>query len=133
MERVIDGDTIVLQGGERVRYIGIDAPEMGEPWGEEAKMANTRLVAGKRVHLERDISDRDRYDRLLRYVYADGVLVEGELVRLGLAKARAYPPDTRYRERLQALEEEARQAGRGVWQKGGNSYLPLLFLEQSFQ
>ncbi|MEK7281464.1 MAG: thermonuclease family protein, partial [Chloroflexota bacterium] len=107
-------------------------PEMGEPWGEEAKIANMRLVAGKRVRLERDISDRDRYNRLLRYVYIDGVLVEGELVRLGLAKARAYPPDTRYRERLDVWEEDAKRMGRGVWQKGGNRYLPL-FLEQGIQ
>lgn len=113
--RVIDGDTIVIQGEERVRYIGIDAPERDEPLGQAATELNRKLVEGKRVRLERDVSDRDRYGRLLRYVYVDGTLVEAELVRQGLARVRAYPPDTKHHQELSALEQEARQAGRGVW------------------
>lgn len=113
--RVIDGDTIVIQGDERVRYIGIDAPEQDEPLGREATELNRKLVQGKRVRLERDVTDRDRYGRLLRYVYVDGTFVEAELVRQGLARVRAYPPDTRHHQELSALEQEARQAGRGVW------------------
>ena len=112
---VIDGDTIVVSGELRVRYIGIDAPEMNEYFGRESRQANRRLVEGKRVRLERDISDTDRYGRLLRYVYVDGLLVEAELVRGGYARARAYPPDVKYHERLEALEREARAAGRGLW------------------
>jgi len=116
--RVLDGDTVVIETGERVRYIGIDAPEMGppaEPFAREALIANRALVEGKRVRLEKDASDTDRYGRLLRYVYVDGTLVNAELVRLGLAHSRAYPPDTRHQEYLDAIESAARAAGLGIW------------------
>ena len=118
VQRVVDGDTIVLAGGERVRYLGIDTPEVtGVPelFGPEATEANRRLVEGRRVRLERDVTDRDRFDRLLRYVYVDGVMVNAELLREGFAKVLVYPPDSRYAQCLAALEEEAREAGRGLW------------------
>ena len=117
---VIDGDTIVIEGGYRVRYIGIDTPETHpelEPFGLEALEANQQLVEGKIVRLERDVSQTDKYGRLLRYVYVDGILVNAELVRLGLAEAKAYPPDTKYQEDLEQLEAEAQQAGWGIWAK----------------
>ncbi len=117
---VTDGDTIRIEGGLRVRYIGIDTPEMGtvpEPFAVEATEANRHLVEGKRVRLEKDVSDTDRYERLLRYVYAGEVLVNAELVRLGLARAVAYPPDTRYQDVLEEAEAAARKAGRGMWAK----------------
>ncbi len=116
--RVIDGDTIEIAGGEIVRYIGIDTPETYpqiEPFGLEAKAKNMELVEGKMVTLEKDVSDRDKYGRLLRYVYVDGLFVNGELVRLGYAKAVSYPPDTRYQWQLEVLEAEAKAAGRGIW------------------
>lgn len=118
--RVIDGDTIVIGSGQRVRYIGIDTPEVYpelEAYGMEAWQANRGLVEGKEVRLERDVSETDKYGRLLRYVYVDGVLVNAELVRLGLAEAKAYPPDTKYQDLLEQQEREARQAGRGMWAK----------------
>lgn len=118
VQRVVDGDTIVLASGERVRYVGMDTPEVTEApefFGPEATEANLRLVAGRRVRLERDVSDLDKFDRLLRYVYVDGVMVNAELVREGFAMALAYPPDTRYATCLAGLEKEARQAGRGLW------------------
>lgn len=118
VQRVVDGDTIVLAGGERVRYLSIDTPEgTGTPefFGPEATEANRRLVAGQRVRLERDVTDRDRFDRLLRYVYVDGVMVNAELVREGFARVLVYPPDTRYVACFSALEQEAREAGRGLW------------------
>ena len=117
---VIDGDTIVIEGGYRVRYIGIDAPEVhpqSEVYGVEAWQANRRLVEGKRVRLERDVSETDKYGRLLRYVYVDNLFVNAELVREGLAWARAYPPDTRYQGYLEEMEAEARLAGKGMWAK----------------
>jgi len=117
---VVDGDTIVLASGERVRYIGIDTPEAtgaSEFFGPEATEANRRLVAGRRVRLERDVSDRDRFDRLLRYLYVDGVMVNAELVREGFARVLVYPPDTRYTTCFSALEGEAREAGRGLWER----------------
>ena len=118
VKRVVDGDTIVLQGDQRVRYIGVDTPEVGgavEPFGPEASDFNRRLVDGTRVRLERDVSETDRYDRLLRYVYAGDILVNAELVREGYAEAMDYPPDTRYASCFDALEREARQEGRGMW------------------
>jgi len=116
--RVIDGDTIEIAGGEHVRYIGIDTPEtypQVEPFGPEAKAKNIELVEGKLVTLERDVSDTDKYDRLLRYVYVEGLFVNGEMVRLGYAEAVSYPPDTRYQWQLELLEAEAKAAKRGIW------------------
>lgn len=116
--RVIDGDTITIEGGYRVRYIGIDTPEIHpqvEPFGIEAWQANRKLVEGKEVRLERDVSETDKYGRLLRYVWIDDILVEAELVRQGLARAKAYPPDTKYQEHLEQMQAEAREAGRGMW------------------
>ena len=118
--QVIDGDTITIEGGYRVRYIGIDTPEIHpelEAYGMEALEANRRLVEGKEVRLERDVSETDKYGRLLRYVYADDIFVNAELVRQGLAEAKAYPPDIEYQDYLEELEAEARQAGRGIWAK----------------
>jgi len=129
--RVIDGDTIVIEGGYRVRYIGIDTPEIHpetEAFGMEAWQANRQLVEGKQVRLERDISEMDKYDRLLRYVYVDDIMVNAELVRQGLAQAKAYPPDTKYQDCLEALEAEAKSEGRGMWAKSPTTslrYLPL--------
>ncbi len=125
---VTDGDTIKVDLGagviERLRYIGIDTPETVhpsepvEPWGPEASAANAALVAGREVLLERDVSERDRYDRLLRYVWveqADGWhMVNAELVALGLAEVRAYEPDTRHDAWLRQVEDEAKAAGLGM-------------------
>ena len=118
--QVIDGDTITIEGGYRVRYIGIDTPEVHpvpEAYGTEAWQVNRQLVEGKEVRLERDVSETDKYGRLLRYVYVDDVLINAELVRLGLAEAKAYPPDIKYQDYLEEMEAEARKAGRGIWAK----------------
>ncbi len=125
---VTDGDTIRVEWPdgwrERVRYIGIDTPEIGhepgeqdEPWGREATEFNRDLVDGQQVLLERDISDTDRYDRLLRYVWVetdDGWrMVNGELVAAGLADVHAYEPDTRHDRWFRQLQDEAIAAGLG--------------------
>jgi len=118
--QVIDGDTIVVEGDYRVRYIGINAPEVHpqpKTYGIEARQANRRLVEGKTVRLERDVSETDQYGRLLRYVYVDSIFVNAELVREGLARAKAYPPDTKYQDYLEQMEAEAREANRGIWAK----------------
>lgn len=122
---VVDGDTIRVEvNGEvyPVRYIGIDAPETVHPsepvqWmGPEASEANRRLVAGQIVYLEQDVSDTDRYGRLLRYVFlADGTFVNAELVRLGYALSSTYPPDVRHQELLRQMQREAREMARGLW------------------
>jgi len=116
--RVIDGDTIEIAGGAHVRYIGMDTPETYpevEFYGPEAKAKNVELVEGKVVTLEKDVSETDKYGRLLRYVYVDGVFVNGELVRLGYARATSYPPDTKYESLLSQLEKEAKAAKLGIW------------------
>lgn len=113
--RVIDGDTIVLEGGEHLRYIGMDTPEIGQPYYQEAKIANEELVLGKKVRLEKDVSERDRYKRLLRYVYIDNIFVNAELVKKGVARAKAYPPDTKHLKEFEALEKEAILEGKGLW------------------
>lgn len=126
---VIDGDTIRIERAdgsvERVRYIGMDTPEIGhdpgepdEAWGRQATESNSRLVDRQDVLLERDVSDTDQYDRLLRYVWVeyggDWLMVNGELVSLGLAEVRAYEPDTRHHDWFRQLEAEAREAGLGL-------------------
>lgn len=119
--RVIDGDTVELEGGQRVRYIGVNTPEMNDSrpairaWAEKAKEKNRELLEGKKVTLERDVSETDRYGRLLRYVYLEGTMVNSELVRLGYAYATSYPPDIKHQDLFTRLEREARGAGRGLW------------------
>jgi micrococcal nuclease len=116
--RIIDGDTIEVDlAGQtyRVRYIGIECPEAGQYGYEQATEANRQLVEGKTVRLEKDVSDTDRYGRLLRYVYVGDVFVNAELVRRGFATAWTYPPDVAYSELLVQLESQARAAGVGLW------------------
>ena len=112
---VIDGDTIVVEGGYHIRYLGIDSPEMDEFYYIEAKQMNAELINGKKVRLESDITDKDKYGRLLRYVYVDDTLINAEMVRQGCAWAMAYPPDIKYMVYLESLEKEARQLKRGLW------------------
>jgi micrococcal nuclease len=117
--RIIDGDTIrvLLSEGEEepVRLIGIDASEQGDPLADEATAFLARLVDGETVMLVADQSNRDRYNRLLRYVFVDDLFVNEELVRAGLALARRYPPDTAMAERLEKAEADARRDEVGVW------------------
>ena len=105
-------------GGQRVRYLGIDTPEIGddpETFGPKATEVNRRLVEGRTVRLGKDESDVDRFGRLLRFVYADGILVNAELIREGYARARVYLPDTKHSACFAALEQEAAENNRGLW------------------
>ncbi len=122
--RVYDGDTIEVLDGERrekVRYIGIDTPELSdtrEPVLELARAAaaaNRRLVGGRMVRLESDVQARDSYGRRLAYVWLGDTLVNEWLVSEGYAAARSFPPNVRYQERLAAAERSARDAGRRLW------------------
>jgi len=113
--RIIDGDTIEIEGSIRVRYIGIDAPEIGEPYYLEAREANLKLVGGKRIQLEKDVEDKDEYGRLLRYAWVDGTMVNAELVRLGYAYSYSYPPNLKYQAHFLQLEREAHEQKRGLW------------------
>ena len=124
--RVVDGDTILVAVGgrqERVRYIGVDTPETVKPhtpvqcFGKRASAANHRLVDGREVRLIADAEARDRYGRLLAYVYraADGLFVNEALVRNGYATALTIAPNVRFADRFAALARQARDAGRGLW------------------
>lgn len=116
--RVVDGDTLdvaVVGREERVRLLGINAPEADECLGGRATTALEGLVAGRRVRLERDETDRDDYGRLLRHVFVDEVHVNRVLVERGLALARVTEPDTDHAGRLAAAGASARRAGRGLW------------------
>ena len=119
---VIDGDTIELQGGRRVRYLGIDTPEPGEYYADEATARNIELVEGKIVELQSGKRDEDEYGRLLRYVYVDGIFVNAELVAQGYATAYIFDADERYSQVLVQLEQYAKLRGRGLWGVGeGNN------------
>lgn len=122
--RVVDGDTIevMVQGSKRkVRYIGINTPETVDPrrpvqcYGREASERNKELVEGKQVRLVRDVSETDKYARLLRYVYVGDTFVNLELVRQGYALASTYPPDIAYAAEFAAAEREAREEKLGLW------------------
>jgi micrococcal nuclease len=119
--RVVDGDTIDIDIGgnaHRVRYIGMNTPERDEPCFDEATQANADLVAGYEVRLEKDVSETDRYGRLLRYVYVGDVFVNQALVAEGYAEAVLYEPDNRYYDFFSELEAEAAQSGLGCHKSG---------------
>lgn len=129
--RIVDGDTIIVDrglGNERVRYIGIDTPESvipdrtPEPFGPEATSANEALLAGGVVFLERDVSETDRFGRLLRYVWVrDGAdpsrwtMVNRALVAAGWATVTTFPPDVRHADLFVAVQRAARDASLGIW------------------
>lgn len=122
--KVVDGDTIHVRLGDRlekVRYIGVNTPEvhhprLGEqPGGREAWAVNRRLVGERHVRLELDVQARDRYGRLLAYVWVGETMVNAELVARGYAQVMTLPPNVRYQQLFLRLQRDARQAGRGLW------------------
>ena len=126
--RVVDGDTIQLSNGEWVRYIGIDAPELrrrvGTRWIEdpqpgavESYELNRKLVEGKQVRLEWDVEQRDRFHRLLAYVFVGGLFVNAELIKAGYAIVFTFPPNVRYHSLFLELQDEAKMKHRGLWTK----------------
>lgn len=120
--RVIDGDTIELEDGRTVRYIGIDTPETKHPtkgiecFGKEASNRNVELVANQVVQLEKDVSETDRYGRLLRYVWVGDRQINKQLVSEGYAYASSYPPDIKYQDELRAAQQQAHKQGVGLWE-----------------
>jgi micrococcal nuclease len=121
---VSDGDTIVLSEGSKVRYIGINAPELpreghiGEPYADEAKRFNARLVKGKKVRLEFDIEPNDRFQRRLAYVFLkDGTFVNAEMLSQGYAYLLYVRPNVKYLSTLLAAQQAAMSAKRGIWSK----------------
>jgi micrococcal nuclease len=125
--RVVDGDTIHVRVGERVekvRYIGVNTPEVHhprkgeEPGGRDAMAVNRTLVSGRRVRLETDVQERDRYGRLLAYVWIGDTMVNAELLRRGYAQVMTIPPNVRHQALFVKLQREAREGGQGLWGNG---------------
>jgi len=117
---VIDGDTIVLESGEKVRYLMIDTPEItggkNDCWGEEARAYNEELVLGQEVTLTYDVECTDRFDRLLAYVEAPDGEMNTLMLERGFACLLSIPPNGTDREsEFATLELEARQSGEGMW------------------
>ncbi|MBN1591147.1 MAG: thermonuclease family protein [Pirellulales bacterium] len=122
IERVIDGDTLLLTNGARIRLIGADTPETVkrncpiEPWGPEAAEFTKQFVSGGRVRLQLDREQRDIYDRFLAYVWVGNRMLNEELIRAGLARARtSFYYSTAMKTRFRRAEDEARGAGRAIW------------------
>lgn len=116
--RVVDGDTIVvsLNGQDyKVRFIGINTPERGRPYYLEATEKTKELCLGKQVRLEKDVSETDKYGRLLRYVYVGDTFVNAELVKQGYAQQFTLPPDVKYADLFKKLASEARERQAGLW------------------
>jgi len=115
---IVDGDTIAVEINGRkysLRYIGIDTPEPDQPFGREATANNAELVSGQVVELEKDVSETDKYGRLLRYVWIGDMMVNQELVCQGYAYATAYPPDVKYQDLFNDCQGRAREENRGFW------------------
>jgi len=123
VKKVIDGDTIQLESGETVRYIGIDAPELyikeggSEFYAKEAARFNKKLVFLKKVKLEFDDERQDSHGRMLAYVFVKNTFVNAELVRQGYAKVMVKPPNTKYKDVLLAQQQKAIDEDRGLWQE----------------
>ena len=120
VSRVVDGDTIEIVGGKKVRLIGIDTPELNKSgatgcFGREAYDYLDELLDGKSVRLEKDVSETDKYGRFLRFVYLEDVFVNDKLVRDGYARVYTYPPDVKYQDQFRESEKLARENNLGLW------------------
>ena len=117
VKRVIDGDTIELEDGTKIRYIGINAPEKGQNFYEEATQRNRELVEGKEVRLEYDVQKFDQYGRTLAYVFVGNIFVNLQLVKEGLAVIYTVPPNVKYTDQLYQAEQYAKEHELGIWKK----------------
>lgn len=121
--RVIDGDTIEIEGKQKVRYIGVNTPELHDPrkpiecFGQAAADENKRLVEGKEVYIQKDVSEVDKYKRLLRYVWVDDIFINDYLVRQGFAQVSTFPPDVKYVSQFLEAQDEAKVNSRGLWKE----------------
>jgi len=119
---VNDGDTIVLTDGKRVRYIGINSPEIdhdkqrAQPFGYAARTFNKQMVLNRKVRLEFDLERHDRYGRLLAYVFLpEGIFLNEEILQKGYAFFLFHKPNLKYNQRLLKAQQEAMKAKQGLW------------------
>ncbi len=119
VKRVYDGDTVLLEDGRKVRYLGINAPEFQEPFYLKSKRSNESLVMGREIRLEFDQERTDSYGRVLAYVYAGNEMVNARLVQEGLAHAFFIGPNRKHHAKLLRLQAEAQQRKVGIWSARG--------------
>jgi micrococcal nuclease len=123
VNKIISGDTIQLDTGEIVKYIGIEAPELNmkeggpEFFARQASRQNQKLVLLKKVRLEFDKEKKDSEGRLLAYVFVKNVFVNAELIKLGYAKTNIVLPNDKYKNMLLDYEKKAKQSEKGLWQE----------------
>jgi endonuclease YncB( thermonuclease family) len=121
VKRVIDGDTFVLESGERVRLIGVDTPETVhpqkpvEPFGPEASAFTKKHIEGKKVRLEFDVDKNDHYNRILAYVFINDIFLNEELLKEGLAIMSTYPPNVKYVDLYESAQKYAKEKNKGIW------------------
>ena len=122
VRKVYDGDTVLLTNGQKVRFLGINTPEVegrnksAEPGGEEAKNWLSGQLKNKKIRLESDVEKKDKYGRLLAHVFTeDGAHLNLELVKAGLAAVNIHPPNLKYVDTLLTVQEKAENARRGLW------------------
>ena len=121
IQEAVDGDTVRLSDGRKLRYVGMDTPELHHPskgeqcFGQKAYEQNKKLVEHQLVSLEKDVSETDKYGRLLRYVWFGDKLVNQQLVADGYAVARSFPPDISRQDELRSAEKTAREQSLGLW------------------
>ena len=118
---IVDGDTLDIDSGERIRLVCVDTPERGEPYFKEAKDRLSELVLDKEVRLEKDTTERGKYGRLLRYIWIDDELTSEILVEEGFARVYRYPPDLKHCDRIEAAEDRAKEKGLGIWSLYGDN------------
>ncbi len=128
VDEVIDGDTFSVTSGETIRMLGINTPEIDRYYYSEAKEILNIILEGKQVKLEKDITERDSYGRLLRYVYTGDLFINLEMVRRGYANVYTLPPDVRFAEDLLDAERYARENGLGLWAETKNDYSVRILL-----
>lgn len=122
--RIIDGDTFEIETKQKVRLIGIDTPELNksnnldpECFGIQAAQKLSDLILNKKVRMEKDISETDRFGRLLRYVYVGNIFINQQLIESGFAFAKNYPPDSTFKEKLTQAQKSAQENKRGLWKE----------------
>jgi len=115
VSKILDGDTVETNLGEKIRYLGINTPEKGQPFANEATKLNQDLVLGKEIYLEFDIQTKDRYGRTLAYVYASGIFINLEMVKKGLGVSETIQPNIKYQDEIVNAQKEARDKCFGIW------------------
>jgi micrococcal nuclease len=128
VSKAVDGDTIELTDGRRVRYIGVNTPERDQPYYQEATNTNRQLVEGRDVQLEFDVETFDQYGRTLAYVWVNGRMANWEIINRGFANVFTVPPNVKYEAAFRAAERDAREAGRGLW-AGSDVALKIIHIE----